>query len=810
MNIFQRLFAVMVAIIAMAAFCVAIEVRADVSTPRFVDAIPVWPEGCTLERNAFFGFRVSFDASEGERPILRIAGCSAYRIFLNGRHIGYGPARAPKGFFRVDEISLQVCEGKNTLAIEVAGYNCQSYYHVNQPSFLQAEIVSGESIIAATGRNGDFEAVRLPRVGKTVRYSFQRTYTEQYRLSRGFDDWKRDVGAFEKLSLERCADVRLLPRRAQYADFRINGQFKALSAARCVFDPHMKTKEVRFVDRAGSGGRCNAFAKEELESNWWDLIQRYSATNRIPVAADGDGFFSLAEGNSVLFDAGLNDTGFPGLRVECRRAGTVAFKFDEILLEGEVSPTRNSTANVVVWEFKEPGVYSVEAFEPYTFRYADVIACSGDFRIGMPYLRTFKNPEARRASFSSSDLALVKIFEAARETYAQNAVDVFSDCPGRERAGWLCDSFFTARSSLLFTGELKMEHLFLENYMLPDRFEYLPEGVVAMCYPADFPSGDFIPNWMMWLVLQVEEFRLRGGDSELVAAFRPRLEGIVSYLWKFRNSDGLLEKLPRWVFVEWSQANRLVQDVNYPSNMMWAEVLDAMHRLYGRPDLAEEAQNVRAEVRRQSWTGSWFCDNAVRGDDGALRLSGQCTETCQYYAFYFRTATKESHPELWKTLVDDFGSRRKKTNKYPEIWSSNAFIGNYLRLECLSREGLSSQIVEETRDFFLYMADRTGTLWEHDKISASCCHAFASHVAVTFLRDLVGVREIDWVNRKVKFVPPQDVPVRSILMEIPVGDGNFIRAGWKKENARLFEELKLPQGWSRKVDMAFGFQTSGF
>ena len=119
-----------------------------------------------------------------------------------------------------------------------------------------------------------------------------------------------------------------------------------------------------------------------------------------------------------------------------------------------------------------------------------------------------------------------------------------------------------------------------------------------------------------------------------------------------------------------------------------------------------------------------------------------------------------------------------------------------MRLECLSREGLSSQIVEETRDFFLYMADRTGTLWEHDKISASCCHAFASHVAVTFLRDLVGVREIDWVNRKVKFVPPQDVPVRSILMEIPVGDGKFIRAGWKKENARLFEELKLPQGWS--------------
>ena len=67
MNRFQRLFAGMSAIIAMAAFFAASEVRADVRTPRFVDAIPVWPVGCTLERNAFFGFRTSFVASEGER-----------------------------------------------------------------------------------------------------------------------------------------------------------------------------------------------------------------------------------------------------------------------------------------------------------------------------------------------------------------------------------------------------------------------------------------------------------------------------------------------------------------------------------------------------------------------------------------------------------------------------------------------------------------------------------------------------------------------------------------------------------------------
>ena len=39
---------------------------------------------------------------------------------------------------------------------------------------------------------------------------------------------------------------------------------------------------------------------------------------------------------------------------------------------------------------------------------------------------------------------------------------------------------------------------------------------------------------------------------------------LFDYFERFRNEDGLLEKLESWVFVEWSKANHFVQDVNYP------------------------------------------------------------------------------------------------------------------------------------------------------------------------------------------------------------------------------------------------------
>ena len=122
--------------------------------PRFEKAVPVWPRGYESEWNTFFGFRATVVAHKGERPLLRVTGCSDYRISLNGRHVGWGPARAAKGWFRVDEISLDAEDGTNVVAIEAAGYNCNSFCLMDQPPFLQAEIALGGRIVAATGAGG--------------------------------------------------------------------------------------------------------------------------------------------------------------------------------------------------------------------------------------------------------------------------------------------------------------------------------------------------------------------------------------------------------------------------------------------------------------------------------------------------------------------------------------------------------------------------------------------------------------------------------------------------------------------------------
>ena len=363
-------------------------------------------------------------------------------------------------------------------------------------------------------------------------------------------------------------------------------------------------------------------------------------------------------------------------------------------------------------------------------RYTRLVAKGTDITVKNLRLYHIAFPYAEiKTKFIGNDERMEKIYSAAIETFRANAVDIYMDCPSRERAGWLCDSFFTSRVEFALTGKATLEKCFLENFILPEKFEFLPEGMLPMCYPADHNDKTFIPNWAMWYVLELREYFHRTSDAEFIESAKPRMYALLNYFKRFENEYSLLENLESWIFVEWSRCNSLVRDVSFPSNMVYSEVLNAMAELYGDASLAQKAQLIKENINKLAMTPSGFyCDNAIRNEAGKLVLSGERTEACQYYAFFTNVATPTYNPELWKILVNDFGYARAEKGLYPEIWPANAFIGNYLRLDLLNRYGYKEELYDNIKGYFYYMAERTGTLWENVGAEASCNHGFASHV----------------------------------------------------------------------------------
>lgn len=692
---------------------------------QFLSARPVWESGTETEMNRSLVFSA---AVGGKGPLsLHIAGHTRYQIFVNNAFFAAGPARAGHGYFRAEEYDLteRLHDGDNTICILAAGYNANSFYLTDQPAFLCAELVRDGVVLFATGTDRDFAAVAFDeRVRKVQRYSFQRPFTEAYLLKTGGVDAVAAKGG--RVTLSPTGLKRFIARHSPYCENREIFAERIISEGTAVL-----AKGKQFHDRSidGISEVLKGFPRGELTLCATDEV--YALAQTVTPCDEAAEDKAIPAGHSAVYDMGRNTTGYIRLRLRADTGAVIYAVFNERLPEkGYPDPGRDSCANVVKWTLTEPGDYDLLSFEPYTYKFIQIIALQADVTVGCVSQFRETYPESGLANRKTMpDEELQDIYDAAAETFIQNATDAFMDCPSRERGGWLCDSYFTSRVERELTGKAAVEHDFLENFLLPERFVGIPEGMLPMCYPGDHYDGCYIHNWAMWYVVQLREYRDFTGDDDLIAAAKEKVYKLLRFTEKYENTDGLLADLDGWIFVEWSEANDYVRDVNYPTNMLYALFLDAVSDLYGDAALSDKADRLRETIREKSFDGAFFIDNAVKDGRGGFVNTRNRTETCQYYAFFSGTATKERYPALWQTLLEDFGPGRAETGKYPDIPKSNAFIGNYLRLQLLFSDGQYDKLVKEIRAFFLPMARATGTLWENMTDYASCNHGFASHVA---------------------------------------------------------------------------------
>lgn len=770
----------------------------------FKQAKAVWKVGDQYVMNQTLGFRGVIIANSQKKPtILRLTGSSLYRVFLNGEFVGHGPARAGHNYYRVDELDLtqKLKTGENILAIEVAGYNVNSYYLLDQPSFLQAEVTVDGKVKLATLPDNNKLAFELSEVKeryqKVARYSFQRTFAERYKLTPTSYKWLNDLSApFEKVACEAAGDKNLLVRRVNYSKFEIIHPNSSVSSGKVKREGKKeKYWKARFVNQIHD--QFKGFKEDDLTLYPLEDIQDMKTLSKIDKvkAYDKSNPVKLQNGDFKILRFDYNATGFIGATINCKKAGRFYFIFEELLTDDDVLFYRNSTNNSVTYDLT-PGVYHIETIEPYTFKYLKVIMEDGECELSNVHMREYTNPDIYDTKFACSDKRINNIFAAGMQNFRQNVVDIPMDCPSRERAGWLCDSYFSSRAEKDITGQNLVETNFLEIFWLTSGFDSLPEGMIGMCYPADHSNGNFIPNWSMFFVIELEDYLFRTKDKELVEALKPRVMGIIDYFKKFMNEDGLLESLEKWVMVEYSSANDFVQDVNYPSNMVYTDVLRAAANMYNMPELAKQAADMQKTIIEQSFNGEFFVDNAVRENE-KLVITNNVSEACQYFALYFLDGdTKKEFTRLWNNLVTVFGPKRVENNPYPNIDFVNAFIGTPLRLELLAQDERIAQLLDESVDYYNYMAELTGTLWEHKSHNRSCNHGFASHIVHVLYRDVLGISaDNDEKLIKVKF---SNLDLSFCKGQMPVGD-KIVSLEWEKKNGAIVYKLQLPEGYKANI-----------
>lgn len=694
---------------------------------HFKKAQAVWAAGRAAEMNCELSFRSV--VPKGHKTTLFLAASSVYRLWVNGDFVCAGPARAAHGWYRVDEICLSpyLTRESNIVVTEVLGYNVNSYDTLNQPSFLTEEIWQDGRVISYTGGDDIVIFDMQSRIQKVQRYSFQRAFIDAYRYEKGnknIYNHAESVGLLCETEIQK--EKKYIQREVGMPGLECLSPLKIIQSGEVEYVEE-KTNLIPEEYYYQISKEFKGYSRKETQIHVSEEAQKLLLVKKENIYEKVCMNNVLLDRQYVIYEFPYNATGLFEIQLTVLEKSTVFVMFDEILTDGRVDFFRMNSCNCF-WYFVNPGEYRLMSFAPYTMKYLQIVVL-GKCIVDSVQMIEYKYSLPLKQIDLPQDRDLYVIQQAALESFRSNALDLFMDCPSRERGGWLCDSYFTSSVEYALTGKNLIERVFLENFILNQGFEYLPKGMIPMCYPADHNNGNFIPQWAMWYVLELEKYVLCNQDFDFAKKARSMLYALLDYFIKFENEYGMLENLQGWNFIEWSRANELdlVNGVNFPTNMLYMRMLRAMALLYKDSFLEKKANELRRNIRTRSFDGMFFTDNEHR-ENNQLVNYGIRTEVCQYYAFFTGTASAEEDRILWETMKNAFGPIRKTYNNYPEIAGTNAFIGRYLRIELLYQRGLYETVIEEIKECFLDMAQKTGTLWEHNQATASCNHGFASYV----------------------------------------------------------------------------------
>ena len=687
----------------------------------------VWAEGQKNQMNRAFAFVLDLGKKQMGEICLSAASC--YKVIADGKLMGFGPNRTAHGYARAAVYPFNA----QYITVEVQSHFVPNFCWVKREPFFACVLKteSGKEYFAE-----DFNCFALSdRVQKVRRYSFQRGFCETYinEKDRTALYFCKPQNAFPRVKTEKAELPHLLPSET------LNPALSEIFAEKVIDSGYCKTSpEIAvYVDRTETliGTVIEGFKRGEWQDFSTDEISRITYLSG---AKSGDYAYETLDFSRIV-------TGIVEVEIIAGNAGEVFFAFDEILSDEKlktIKPFRGDTANVFKWTVKKAGVYNLSAFEPYAFRYANVITSAG-VKANVK-VRAYENPEAGKMLFECDDKKIERIMEAARHTFAHNAVDLLTDCPSRERAGWLSDSFFSSVAERVFTGDNKVERAFLQNYILADKSGH-PKGMIPRCYPADYYEEDgFIPNWSLWYILEIYKYFTQYGYDETVEKSRANVEGILNYFVDFENEFGVLEDLKGWIFVEWSAANNSdhINGINVPSNACYYASLLAAAKVYGIKGLKEKAEKVKDYLLKNAYVDGFFVDNLIRNEKGDIIPTENYTETCQYYMFFFKCADKHTHKELFDKMLNEYGkSDSSASGGNPvkkQLTPSNMIYGVYMRLELLMREQKRVELLNECVRYFYDMTQKTGTLWENNTASASCDHGFASYVSRFIIYALFG------------------------------------------------------------------------
>jgi alpha-L-rhamnosidase len=481
-----------------------------------------------------FHFRKDFELKEQPKEfIINISADNRYRLYVNGKPVCFGPARADLEHWTFESIDIApfIKPGKNIIAATI--WNFGELKPWAQFSIKTAFIVQGNSSSEVI--------VNTDTTWKVIK---DQAYTPAPASS------KETSGQFVVVGPCDRVDAALYPWGWETPDY----------------DDHswLTPKTLDTAHPRGVGTDINWELTPRVIPAMEQMHQRFATVRRISGAALPEGFLGgkaalTIPANrkiTILFDQEKLTTGYPELLVSGGKGGRLKLTYSESLFDVNGSKgNRNEIEGKSILGYSDyflPDGNPNRLFRPLWFRTWRYLQMEIETSAAPLTINSFSSeftayPLKENAVFDSDRPDLKKIWNTGWRTARLCANETYFDCPYYEQLQYVGDTRIQALISLYVSGDDRLVRNAITNLNESQFYE----GLTRSRYPSANPQ--IIPPFSLFWIDMVNDYWTLRNDPEFIKSFLPGIENVLG--WFTRRIDkgtGLLGKVEYWNFVDWA------------------------------------------------------------------------------------------------------------------------------------------------------------------------------------------------------------------------------------------------------------------
>ena len=515
----------------------------------------------------------------------------------------------------------------------------------------------------------------------------------------------------------------------------------------------------------------------------------------------------------TVYDLGQNFAGWPEIRVS-GSAGAVVKLIPGEMLNADGTVSQQSAGGGPQWFAYTLSGKGVESWHPrfsyYGFRYVQVEGAGAKDKAKLVSLTgaAVHSSSAQVGSFASSDDLLNRIHALILRAIENNAVSLFTDCPQREKLGWLEEAHLLAPSMLYDFDFAGLYGATARNIADTQATEGPAAGRIAEIAPQyvlfqpEWGPFDDSPEWSSAAVLAPWYVYQRSGDPRLLEANYAVMQRYMAYL-ATRAKDGIIAYgLGDWYDIGPGEPG--VSKLTTPGLTATAieyqdlKVLERTAALLGKSgdSLSYKRQ---AEAVREKFNARFFDEARHRYDKGS--------QTAQAMPLSIGLVPEGERGAVLEALVEEIRAHNNHVTA--------GDIGYHYVVDALLSNGRSDVLLDmlertDTPSYGYQLAQGATSLteaWDANPRS-SLDHSMLGHAEEWFYRGLGGI-EMDLTRQDARRLVVRPTVVGKVAWVRTRYDSalGVVESNWRRGATETEYELNVPVNAEATIEVAAGAVT---